>query len=426
MKIMINFLLVLQSFNLYSQLPNQISESEKIYGLSKVWSEVKRNFVYYDRITFNWDSLYVANIEKVKAVKNDYEYYQLLSEMVAKLKDGHTTVWYPDIYYDKLLGSPPITTKKIENKIIITGVFNQSLLEKGLKRGMEIIKINGLDAKLYAKENVAPYVFSSSVQSYNNEVYGSRLFWGLNEEMITVQVRGQFGKTQNYLLDRKLPKDIMPPSKPTFEFHKTKDNVGVLTINSFWGEDFNKKFENIFKKVLETKALIIDLRDNYGGSSQKAYYVLKHFSKKNYFYGSSWRTRQYRPAFISWGKEEEWYNQSAERIFKAKGKRYRKKIIVLISSRTFSAAEDFLVAFKQMNRGIIIGSPTGGSTGNPIEFDLPNGGGIKICSKEDTYKNGDKFVGIGILPDIEVEETIKNFLEKKDVVMKRAIQILIK
>ena len=37
-----------------------LSDAEKIFGLSKCWSKVKYNFVYFDRLTFNWDSLYQA------------------------------------------------------------------------------------------------------------------------------------------------------------------------------------------------------------------------------------------------------------------------------------------------------------------------------------------------------------------------------
>ena len=67
-----------------------------------------------------------------------------------------------------------------------------------------------------------------------------------------------------------------------------------------------------------------------------------------------------------------------------------------------------------MNRGTIIGTPSGGSTGNPITFDLPGGGWVQFCTKKDTYPDGTEFVGVGILPDIEVRETVSSFLSKAE------------
>lgn len=45
-----------------------ISENEKIVGLSKLWSEIKYNFINFDHVPFlNADSLYIAYLQKVRA-----------------------------------------------------------------------------------------------------------------------------------------------------------------------------------------------------------------------------------------------------------------------------------------------------------------------------------------------------------------------
>ncbi len=54
-----------------------------------------------------------------------------------------------------------------------------------------------------------------------------------------------------------------------------------------------------------------------------------------------------------------------------------------------------------MNRGKIIGQPTGGSTGNPINVTLVDGIiSAGICTKKDIGPDGTEFVGVGIFPDI--------------------------
>src|SRR6056297_1948624 len=74
------------------ELPAKISNEEKLYWLSQIWSEVKYNFVNIDQLTFDLDSLYKTLIPEVLASANDYEYYQILKKFTASLKDGHTQV----------------------------------------------------------------------------------------------------------------------------------------------------------------------------------------------------------------------------------------------------------------------------------------------------------------------------------------------
>lgn len=98
--------------------------------------------------------------------------------------------------------------------------------------------------------------------------------------------------------------------------------------------------------------------------------------------------------------------------------------VVLSSPRTFSAAEDFLVAFKPLKRGLIVGEPSGGSTGQPLVISLPGGGTARICSKHDTFADGTEFVGVGVIPDILVRPKVTDFTEGRDAILERAIDEL--
>ncbi|MDN3584133.1 S41 family peptidase [Mucilaginibacter flavus] len=103
---------------------------------------------------------------------------------------------------------------------------------------------------------------------------------------------------------------------------------------------------------------------------------------------------------------------------------YKKPVVVLIGPRTFSAAEDFTVAFDYMKRGKLIGLPTGGSTGQPVPFNLPGGGAARVCGKRDTYPDGKEFVGVGIMPDITVKRTIKDLQNGIDATKNKALEVL--
>ena len=97
------------------------------------------------------------------------------------------------------------------------------------------------------------------------------------------------------------------------------------------------------------------------------------------------------------------------------------------STKPISAAEDFAVMFMGIRRGEVVGTPTGGSTGNGVRVTLfeDDGSFANICSKHDTAPDGTEFVGYGIRPTIVVGETYKShFKDKHDATMTKALEIL--
>src|ERR1700749_3378390 len=71
-----------------------LSSADKLYGLSKFWSEASYNFAYFDHAKINWDSTYRAYIPKVLATKNTWQYWLTMSKFAALLKDGHTDMGF--------------------------------------------------------------------------------------------------------------------------------------------------------------------------------------------------------------------------------------------------------------------------------------------------------------------------------------------
>ena len=87
---------------------------------------------------------------------------------------------------------------------------------------------------------------------------------------------------------------------------------------------------------------------------------------------------------------------------------------MLTNHYTASAAEDFLIILSQLKgRATVIGQRTYGSTGQPMPLKLP-GLDARICTKRDTYPDGKDFVGIGVIPDIEVPQNVNDVLKGTD------------
>ena len=402
-----------------------ISEDEKLAGLAKLWSEVKYNFANFDLVPdVKWDALFVEYIPKVKQTRSTLEYYKVLSEMISKLRDGHSNVFVPRQLNDSFYSRPLLQTKLIEGRVLITEISADSVRAEGIKIGHEVTEIDGIPAKEYGEKYVMPYQSASTKQDLLNRTYHYYLLWGEKGKPVKLTLAGEDGKRferelQRYnFIERRKLSSVKPT--PPFQFKVLGNNIGYVVLNTFGNNTPAKEFEAQFDEIAKTDALIIDVRNNGGGNSGVGWNILRMLTDKP-FQASTWNTREYRPAFRAWGRPQKRF-EGAKNMLEPHGKNlYKKPVVILTSPKTFSAAEDFVVVFDAMHRGTIIGEPTGGSTGQPLSFRLPGGGSARVTSKRDKYPDGKKeFVGVGIQPDKFVSPTIKDIRRGRDTVLAAA------
>ncbi|RZK30066.1 MAG: hypothetical protein EOO63_07645, partial [Hymenobacter sp.] len=77
-----------------------------------------------------------------------------------------------------------------------------------------------------------------------------------------------------------------------------------------------------------------------------------------------------------------------------------------------------------LKRGILVGEPTGGSTGQPLAFALPGGIMARVCTKRDAYPDGTEWNGIGILPTVPARPTVAALQAGRDPVLEAALRAL--
>lgn len=396
---------------------SEITNDKKIFGLSKVWSEVKYNFANFDLVDIDWDKTYQEYIPKVLATKSTFDYYQELAKMMASLKDGHSNVYYSSSDY----GRPPLRTKLIENKVLFTNIYNDTLISKNIAIGDEILEINNLNPIEYGKKFIMPYESASTTQDLDNRTFHYAFFYGKIDEPIVLKIKKKDKSIFTTTISRKLKSNY---KRESYELKITKDNIAHLIINDFENKNYRKIFDSLYVNIIKAKSLIIDIRNNGGGSSNHGYYVLSHLIDKKVL-TSKTKTKQYVALSKAYGNSDTFIEYAPGTIEPIQNKeKYAKPVVVLTSVKTFSAAEDFLVAFDNSKRGLKIGQKTGGSTGQPISFDLPEGGKMRVCTKRDMYPDGKEFIGIGITPDIEITETIESIQNGRDIVLEKAITIL--
>jgi C-terminal processing protease CtpA/Prc len=407
-----------------SYRPN-LTEAEKAAGLSKLWSEAKYNFAYFDHLPgLNWDQLYLEYLPKVQATASTVAYYHVLQQFYAQLHDGHTDVWADDgPVADSVYGRPPLTAQLVEGRVLVQQVRSDSLQCTGLVPGLEIVQIDELPVTVYADRFVRPYQSGSTVQNVDVQTYTYNLLRGPNNRPVRVAFRDGRGR----LFVRTLPRSgygKLTPFVPV-RLRFLTGNVAYLQVNEFETDAGFRRFVAAFDSIKATSGLIIDLRQNGGGNSGNGYRILSYLTDHRYRVGR-YQSRIYSAVGRARGEgvRLEPVDTANFRLPAGEQKLYTKPVAILISSQTFSAAEDFCSAYVGLKRGALIGEPTSGSTGQPLSFALPGGLMARVCTKRDAYPDGTEWNGQGIQPTLVVHPTIAALQKGEDPVLAAALHYL--
>ncbi len=416
---------------------NFISQEERVIAFVKLWSEIKYNFAFFDQVPeLDWDGVLEEYLPKVLKDQTLYEYNRLLQKLVAKLHDGHTSVNFrggfdtSDVCYDYL----PLRVKPIDGKItVVEPGKNKEIAQAGLRTGDEITHIDGRSVQEILEEDIYPYIFASTPQDREKKAFESRFECskGPIDSKARLRICSVDGEVREVTLTRRtrgkeMPWLRKPFTRSFFEFKELENGIVYVLLGSFGSRGIVEQFDEVFDKILKAKGLIIDVRENGGGSTDIGYAIISYLTDKP-LKGSHWKTRQYMPAFHAWGKKEQWYEADHDTVMPRKEGTFDGPIVVLTGPDTYSAAEDFVVVLHASGRATLAGEKTGGSTGQPLIVRLPGGpegGMVKICTKRDTYPDGREFVGVGIIPDVEIHPSPADIATDRDVVLEKALEVL--
>ncbi len=276
-----------------------------------------------------------------------------------------------------------MVSQEISTKIItITRVFdNAPSSEAGLKAGDIIYKVADTDVTSMDVDNVVSLIKGTS---------GSKV-------KITV-IRD--GKELDFQVERR---EVIVP---TVE-HKMLDNqIGYIEIIQFedkTDEQYVKAYNEL--KAQGMKGLIVDVRDNPGGSLDTVLNILDNVLPK--------------------GLVVYTIDKNGKRVeYDCKGKNEIDiPLVVLTNGNSASASEIFAAAIKDYNKGTILGTTTFGKGIVQRIIPFSDGSAIKITVSTYYSPLGKNIHGEGVTPDIELDY---DYESSDDNQLKRAIEELLK
>ncbi len=340
------------------------------------WSIIKSNYYNKDLNNQNW-----AKWKKryLYQIKNQEDAYVAINTMLASLDDPYSKFMSEKEFQEqnsainsKLYGIG-INIASISGKIYIINVLPQApAYNAGVQIGDIILKVNETDVKGQTIYDVA------------------RLIRGNAGDIINLQLlRG------NQQLNKVVKREEIKVK--AVEYKKLPNDIGYIRISSFIGADTPKEFIVALNRIIDSKALILDLRGNSGGLFQNAVLISNLFLKKGTIVQVIARN----------GKKNIYSAQDDGCI-------YDNPIVVLIDESCASAGEIFSSALQENNRATLIGAKTYGKGLVQKIYSMPNKSGMNLTIAKYLTPLGKDINERGIKPDYTVNFSHRDFLNNFD------------
>jgi hypothetical protein len=410
----------------------------------------------------NSDSMSIralADYLKKKGDRKGNELYLDFMRLSAAYNVGHIYTFPPEAMLDEAIKNGdrffPLFIKKNQGKWEIMGIIDNALPEN--KIGNEVLKINGKEMSEII-ETIQPLL---AKDGNSEEMIGASfpfLLWAVNTshpysveilnketglpEILELQGTNDLDK---YRTQKTL--GIKPKLEDFITFELLDKNIGYINAKSFGFVQYNeitKAFDNeleFYFASLKEKGvsnLIIDLRENGGGSSYPAEAILQKIALKPYQQtgGSTMRVSRQFGEFLDglpWAirmiakkgsmKDYDKYpigtnikEESKPSLPKKVKNSFSGQVYVLIGPNTHSAAMMMANAVEDFELGILVGEPTKSTPrelSNALPLKTPNAKiAFVVPATLFTRANGDANNFEPVKPHVIINTSTKDIEQK--------------
>ncbi len=377
-----------------------LSTDQRLVVLEDLWRQLSEIYPALEYKGISGREWIEPTVERVRQAKSDEEFYELLLELVASLKDTHTRiVSYPG---QPPLASPSVVLNQVEGKVAVI----RADASTGLKPGDVLVSLDDRAAADCLAAQMKRVCGSTDL----GRVRGAcgQLLAGRPGTTVTVKVQGADGSVREVRLRREGKAGFA--SEPAVSWKSLGDSLGYIRISRWGGGNLVADFDKALEEFKACQGLVIDVRGNGGGSDELADQVNGRLIEKPVISSIDfWRqagTNQFRKT-IGWVQPRGPWT-------------YRGRVAVLIDEGCASACEHFVSGIEAMGRVLLVGRPTNGAGGGPTVVTLSDGTRVAISRALGLRANGIVFEGLGIPPHILLSPTLDDLRQDRDVVLDAA------
>jgi hypothetical protein len=407
----------------------------RLLTLFRYWNVVQYYYPYRNLIEKDWKDVLKEFISQFVNANNETEYLFTVLKLVSEIDDTNAYVWeysgksnvweysgksneewiVPEILNRYLgMNQAPIEIRFIEDKAVVTGFLQVTSSRKntvpvtGLQIGDIILSVNNNPVENVVKERL------KITPGGNHPVKLRNIAFDLlrsNDSLIAVDFfrnKVKTTKLKTYPYDKLLYNRNRPDTCLIF----IKEDIAWLDPGLI---PDSKDFPAIWKKIKDTKGVIIDMRLSFD------FFVLFRFLT-NFVPQSMNFVKVATGSAINPG---EFAISSTFSIPKRMNDTnyYKGKLVVIVDETTRDRSEYVAMAFKAIPAVTVIGSITPGSE-DMLEIHLPGGLMSQMSNFGIFNPDGTLTRKASIVPDIEVRPTIKGIIEGRDELLEKAIELI--
>ncbi len=216
------------------------------------------------------------------------------------------------------------------------------------------------------------------------------------------------------LIKNYLEKGYKSGADDSYLYGKIKNENIAYIFFDYVGENFYV-LNDFLVKYENTLGYVIDLRHNTGGDFTYCFSEMGSLTDQPRFVFRS-KTKN--------GKGEDDYTPWKEWYIKPNEEYIDKSIAVLTDRFTISAGERAVMAFKTLPNVTVLGDTTNGAHGTMIGRELTNGWFYSLVPQKVELFDGKSYEGIGLAPDVFIQNTTADISAGSDKVLELAINKL--
>lgn len=196
------------------------------------------------------------------------------------------------------------------------------------------------------------------------------------------------------------------------------DSIAYTYLGSFSSEFSEEQLNLLIQSFEGTKGVIVDVRNNGGGSSNNAKRLASRFISESLLVGQ--RRHKNGPEKNAFS---EWEDVTLKSAAEDDAPVYDKPVVVLANRKSYSATNFFVQYMSEMEGVTIIGNRTGGGAGTPKFTELANGWILRLSATQFRNTEG-RDIESGVPVDIELNITEEDRNRRKDTFLEYALRFL--
>ncbi len=231
---------------------------------------------------------------------------------------------------------------------------------------------------------------------------------------------GRIDTIQDFDLDLLKANYLSNPQETDFAilYDWLEEDIGYLHFYNFADGErvFDREIEPVLDFFKDAQGLVIDIRGGDGGEDIAGKTVASHFTEIERLYMTT--SIKNGPGPDDFTDPEEWYIHPRGRF------QFTKPVVLLTNRLTISARETFALAMRTLPQVTSVGDTTAGAFSNLVLREMPNGWGYSMSIGDWRAADGTSYEGIGLPPDIVVQNQRVDVLTGQDKALEKAIDLL--